>query len=56
MQRIREWRHSLRESLLEMGESALERLTGYCMMQGRMWEHPHLSTGKGGHLRGTLDT
>jgi len=37
-------------------ESALERLTDCCMMHGRMWEHPHLSVGRGSHLRGTLDT
>ena len=37
------------ESLPEMGESAPERLIGYCMMRERMWEHPHRSTGKGGH-------
>eukprot|EP00253_Pinus_taeda_P035815 PITA_35815 len=43
MQRIREWRHPLKKSLPEMGESAPDRLTCYCMMHGRMWEHPHLS-------------
>ena len=55
VQRIWEWRHPLKQSLLDMGESAPERLIGYCM-HGRMWEKPHLSSGRGGHLRGTLET
>jgi len=48
MQRIREWRHPLMQSLLEMLEGTRERLKSYCM-------HPHHSVGIGGHLRGTLD-
>ena len=56
MYKIREWRHPLRNSLLEREESALERLTNFWMMHMRMWEHPLLNGDIGGHQRGTLDT
>ena len=56
MQRILEWRHPLRQSLLEMGENAPERLTNYCMMHERMWDSLLLSVNRGGHPSGTLVT
>jgi len=56
MQGFREWRHPLRNILLEREESALQTLTDCWMMHGRMWEHPPLSKNRAGHQRGTLDT
>ena len=56
MQRKRESKHPLMQRLPEMGESAPERLENYCMILERMWEHPHHSTGRGGHQIGTIDT
>jgi len=55
VQRFREWRHPLRQSLPEREESILERLIDCWMMHERLWEYPILSTNKGGHQRGTLD-
>jgi len=56
MHRIQDWRHPLRKSLPEREEITPERLIDCWMMHGRMWEHPLLITGRGGHLRDTLDT
>ena len=55
-QRSREWKNPLMQRHPEMEESAPERLTSYFMMVERMWEHSHHNVGRGGHLRGTLDT
>jgi len=56
MQGIREWRHPLRQILPEREENTPKVMKNSWTMHGRMWEHPLLSTGRGGHLKGTLDT
>ena len=56
MESIWELRHPLRKCLPQREEITPERLTYCWMMHMRMWEHPLLSAGRGGHLRGTLDT
>jgi hypothetical protein len=55
-QRSREWRHPLKQRHPEMEGSEPGKLTDYCMMLERMWEHPHHNAGRGGHQIGTLAT
>jgi len=49
MQRSREWKNLLMQRLSKMEGGAPKRLTYWCMMLAKMWEHPHQNAGIGGH-------